>query len=172
MNDIIEKVRVYGDPVLRKKTDPVTVFDKELSELVENMVDIMFEYKGIGLAAPQVGISEKIITIDASFGESVDDIMVLINPEILHVEGEVSMEEGCLSVPGVWEEVVRPEKVTVHYTDVNGEEHKIDTDGMLARVIQHEIDHLEGILFVDRISSVKRTFLAKTLKSIAEGETV
>ena len=170
MDDTNEKVRVYGDPVLRKKAEPVTVFDEALSEFVESMVDTMFEHNGIGLAAPQVGVSERVITIDASFGESVDNIMVLINPEILHVEGEISLEEGCLSVPGVWEEVVRPEKVTVHYSDVNGEEQKINADGMLARVIQHEYDHLEGILFVDRISSVKRTILAKTLKSIAEGE--
>lgn len=168
MRDTIEKVRVYGDPVLRKKTEPVTVFDEEFVDFVDGMIDTMFENKGIGLAAPQVGVSEKIIVIDKSLGESVDDVMVLINPEIYDSEGEATIEEGCLSVPGVYEDVVRPEKIAVRYRDINGVEHDIDADGMLARAIQHEADHLEGILFVDRISTVKRQLLAKTLKSITD----
>lgn len=168
MRDIIEKVRVYGDPVLRKKTEPVTVFDEEFVDFVDGMIDTMFENKGIGLAAPQVGVSEKIIVIDKSLGESVDDVMVLINPDIYDSEGEATIEEGCLSVPGVYEDVVRPEKIAVRYRDINGVEHDIDADGMLARAIQHEADHLEGILFVDRISTVKRQLLAKTLKSITD----
>ena len=168
MRDTIEKVRVYGDPVLRKKTEPVTVFDEELTDFVDSMIDTMFENKGIGLAAPQVGVSEKIIVIDKSLGESVDDVMILINPEIYDSEGEATIEEGCLSVPGVYEDVVRPEKIAVRYRDINGVEHDIDADMMLARAIQHEADHLEGILFVDRISTVKRQLLAKTLKSITE----
>jgi len=168
MSDTIEKVRIYGDPVLRKKTDPVTVFDEKLADFVDGMIDTMFENKGIGLAAPQVGVSEKIFVVDKSLGESVDDVMVLTNPEIYDSEGEVTIEEGCLSVPGVYEEVVRPEKIAVRYRDINGGDHDIEADGMLARAIQHEADHLEGILFVDRISTVKRQLLAKTLKSITE----
>lgn len=168
MKDTIEKVRVYGDPVLREKTEPVTVFDEKLDEFTDNMIDTMFENKGVGLAAPQVGVSKKIIVIDLSFGEAVDSVMILINPEVFDSEGEVSMEEGCLSVPGVYEELVRPEKIRVRYRDVDGEEHETCAEGMLARAIQHEVDHLVGILFVDRISTVKRSLLAKTLKSIAE----
>ena len=168
MRDTIEKVRVYGDPVLRKKTGPVTVFDEKLADFVDGMIDTMFENKGIGLAAPQVGVSEKIVVVDKSLGESVDDVMILINPEIYDSEGEATIEEGCLSVPGVYEDVVRPEKIAVRYRDTNGGEHDTEADGMLARAIQHEADHLEGILFVDRISTVKRQLLAKTLKSITE----
>ena len=168
MKDTIAKIRVYGDPVLRKKTDPVSVFDDELAEFADGMVDTMLENKGIGLAAPQVGISKKIIVIDLSFGEAVDSVMILINPEISDSEGEVTIEEGCLSIPGVYEEVVRPEKIRVHYRDIDGEKHETNADGMLARVIQHEVDHLEGILFVDRISTVKKQLMAKTLKLIAE----
>ncbi|MCE5252528.1 peptide deformylase [bacterium] len=168
MSDGNDKVRIYGDPVLRKSTEPVTVFDSDLRDFVEHMADMMFGNNGVGLAAPQVGVSRKVIVIDLSFGEKVDDYLALINPEIVGKEGECTMEEGCLSVPGIWEEVVRPEKIRVRFLDADGAEHLVDADGLLARVIQHEADHLEGILFVDRISTVKRTLLSKTLKTMAE----
>ena len=128
----------------------------------------MYVDKGIGLAAPQVGISKKIIVIDRSFGEKVDDIMVLINPEIVDREGSCSIEEGCLSVPGIYEDVVRPENIRVSYQDIDGNEYEMDAESMLARVIQHESDHLDGILFVDRLSTVKRTLHAKTLRAMAK----
>jgi len=162
------KVRIYGDHVLRKSTDIVTEFDTNTSDFVNNMIETMYEGNGIGLAAPQVGISKKIIVIDSSFSESTDSAMHLINPEILETEGECLLEEGCLSIPGVYEEIVRPEKIRVKYFDINGNEQNTDADGLLSRVIQHEMDHLDGILFVDRLSTVKRNLLAKTLRSMAK----
>ena len=161
------KVRIYGDPILRKSTDIVTQFDKNTSDLVNNMIETMYEGNGIGLAAPQVGISEKIVVIDTSFGENIDSAIQLINPEIVEIEGECVLEEGCLSIPGIYEEVIRPEKIWVKYFDINGNEQNRDTDGLLARVIQHEMDHLDGILFVDRLSTVKRNLLANTLRAMA-----
>ena len=161
------KVRIYGDPVLRKNTDIVIQFDKNTSDFVNNMIETMYEGNGIGLAAPQVGILEKIVVIDTSFGETTDSAIQLINPEIVETEGECILEEGCLSIPGVYEEVVRPEKIWVKYFDINGNEQNTDADGLLARVIQHELDHLDGVLFVDRLSTVKRNLLAKTLRAMA-----
>ena len=168
MTDDFDRVRIYGDPVLRKSTEAVTDFNSELRDFVEHMADTMFKNNGIGLSAPQVGVTRKIIVIDLSFGEKVDDYLALINPEIFEQEGECAIEEGCLSVPGIYEEVVRPEKIRVRYLDAVGTEHEVGADGLLARIIQHEVDHLEGILFVDRISTVKRSLLAKTLKTMAE----
>ena len=165
---MVYKVRVYGDPALRENTEVVTDFDENLRDLVDNMIETMFEDNGVGLAAPQIGISKKIAVIDLSFGEEIGNVMTLINPEILETEGKCSIEEGCLSVPGIYEGVLRPENVRVRYQDINGNELEKDIDGLLSRVIQHESDHLEGVLFVDRLSAVKRNLLAKTLRSLAE----
>jgi len=162
------KVRIYGDPVLRKSTDIITEFDTNTSDFVNNMIKTMYVGNGIGLAAPQVGISKKIVAIDSSFGENTDSAIQLINPEIVETEGECILEEGCLSIPGVYEEVVRPEKIWFKYFDIDGNEQNMDADGLLSRVIQHELDHLDGILFVDRLSTVKRNLLAKTLRSMAK----
>ena len=132
------------------------------------MIDTMYMDNGIGLAAPQVGISKKIIVVDPTFGDDENSLRDMINPEIIETEKECELEEGCLSIPGVFEMVTRPEKITVKYHDVDGEEHRLEADGLLARVIQHEIDHLEGILFIDRLSTVKRNLLSKTLREIEE----
>lgn len=164
------KVYHYGSPVLKKRTEPVTVFDAALAEFIDRMVDTLYDENGLGLAAPQVGESRSVVVIDLSFGEEVDNILVLVNPEIVSSEGECAMEEGCLSIPGVWEEVTRAERVTVRFRDPAGKEFEIEADGLLARVIQHEVDHLNGVLFVDRLGAVKRTLLARTLREIAEGE--
>ena len=165
---MVYKVRIYGDPALREDTEVVTEFDKNLRDLVDNMIETMYEDNGIGLAAPQIGISKKIAVIDLSFGEEIGNVMTLINPEILEKEGKCSIEEGCLSVPRIYEEILRPESVRVRYQDIDGNELERDEDGLLARIIQHESDHLEGVLFVDRLSAVKRNLLAKTLRSLAE----
>ncbi len=162
------KIRIYGDPVLRKGTVPVSGFDQNLHDIVKNMIDTMYNDNGIGLSAPQIGISDKIIVVDRSFGERVDDVITLINPEIFETEGECALEEGCLSVPGVYEELVRPEKIMIRFQDIEGNVHETDADGMMARVVQHESDHLDGILFVDRLSAVKRKLLAKTLRLLKE----
>jgi len=168
MENTKKKVRLFGDPVLKKQCEEVTEFDDNLKELVDVMADALYEENGIGLAAPQVGVTKRVIIIDMSFGEEVDNILTVINPEILSSEGECSYEEGCLSVPGIYEEVLRPEKVTLRFQDVQGNVHEIEADSTLARVVQHEYDHLNGILFIDRLSSVKRNFLAKRLREIAE----
>ena len=164
---MVHEVRIYGDPVLREVTEVVTEFDKALCDLVDNMIETMYEDNGIGLAAPQVGISKKIAVIDLSFGEEIGNIMTLINPEILNTGGSCSLEEGCLSVPGIFEEILRPDSIRVKYRDIKGNKVEKDVDGLLARIIQHESDHLEGVLFVDRLSTVKRNLLAKTLHSLA-----
>jgi peptide deformylase len=164
------KMRHYGSPVLRRKAEPVTVFDDALLDFIEGMIDTLYEQNGVGLAAPQVGVSKRVVIIDISFGEEENEIIALVNPEILSSEGECAMEEGCLSIPKVWEEVTRPERIRVRYQDAEGNVHEDDAEGMLARVVQHEVDHLEGILFVDRLGTVKKTFLARALRDIAERE--
>jgi peptide deformylase len=168
MAERIEKIYRYGSPVLRQKAEPVTSFDGELRAFVERMAETLYAENGLGLAAPQVGVPRRLAVVDLSFGEEVDSILSMVNPEILESEGECTMEEGCLSIPGVFEEVVRPKRIRVRYLDLNGEAVETDADGFLARVMQHEIDHLEGVLFVDRIGAAKRALLAKTLREIAE----
>lgn len=165
---MILNVHTYGDPVLRKNAETVTEFDDGLRTFVDDMVDTMFSDNGVGLAAPQVGDSRKIVVIDKSFGERSDDVIALINPEILEERGEVIAEEGCLSVPGIYEDVPRSEYVRVRYQDIDGTQIELEAEGFFARVIQHEKDHLDGVLFVDRLSTVKRTLLAKTLRTMAE----
>jgi len=167
MIEAIDRIRIYGDPALREQAEPVEDFDADLGEFAGRMVEAMFDNFGIGLAAPQVGVSKRLIVIDKSFGEGEDDYLVLVNPEVLETEGETTMQEGCLSVPGVYEDLVRPERIRVRCRDVDGAMREIDADGLLARVIQHEIDHLNGVLFVDRLSTVKRQLLAKTLEEMA-----
>jgi peptide deformylase len=161
-------LRHFGDPVLRKPTEPVTVFDLELRAFVDRMIETLYEENGLGLAAPQMGDLRKIVIIDLSFGEEVENTLTLVNPEIVSREGECIMEEGCLSIPGIFEDVARPEKIRIKYQDVDGTVYETDADGLLARVIQHEADHLEGILFVDHLSPLTRKLLAKALREIAE----
>jgi peptide deformylase len=162
------KVRRFGDPVLRKKTAAVAEFDSELKEFIDFMIDTLYEENGLGLAAPQVGDLRKIVIIDLSFGEEVENTLTLINPEVISAEGECVMEEGCLSIPKIYEDVTRPEKVRIRYRNPEGDVREIDADGLVARIIQHEMDHLEGILFIDRLSTVKKMLLAKALREIAE----
>ena len=169
MTDNVEKVRIYGDPVLRKRAEEIITFDNSLRELADRMVEILYREKnGVGLAGLQVGVSRRISVIDLSFGEEVDNILTLINPEILETGGEDIMEEGCLSVPGIYEDVVRAAKILARYQDLDGKEHEIEAEGFLARVIQHETDHLDGILFVDRLSPLKRRLLSKKLRTLAK----
>ena len=153
------KIRLIGDPVLREKTDIVTHFNDKLKTIVEQMVEFMHIEDGIGLAAPQVGLRDRIIVVDISPIEEEETPRAFINPQILWAEGESVVEEGCLSIPGVREDVKRPERIKLSYQDVDGKHHEEEYDGWLARVLQHEIDHLNGILFVDLISPVKRQLL-------------
>ena len=149
----------YPDPRLRLRADPVAEVDDETRTLVADMLETMYAAPGIGLAATQVNVHKRILVLDIS--EKRDEPYCLINPEILSKEGEVNYEEGCLSVPGVFEAVSRSERISVRALDENGEMQEIDAEGLLAICIQHEADHLEGKLFVDFLSRLKRDRLRK-----------
>ncbi|HGY57194.1 MAG TPA: peptide deformylase [Caldithrix abyssi] len=153
------KIRLIGDPVLREKTKQVTNFDGQLQKTVAQMIDFMHQEDGIGLAAPQVGLRNSILVVDISPIEEEEKPRAFINPKIISAEGESVVEEGCLSIPGVREDVTRPERIRLAYQDLDGRRIEEDYDGWLARVLQHELDHLNGILFVDLISPVKRQLL-------------
>ncbi len=159
-------ISVVGDDILRKKSEIVTDFDEKLNKFVDDMIDTMIAYDGIGLAANQVGVDKRIFVIYYKLIDKTKDFLVLINPELTAFEGKYEYEEGCLSVPGIFENVIRPEKVEVKFQDIDGNEHKIEADGLLARVIQHENDHLDGILFIDRIPKTRLKLLQPQLKKI------
>ncbi|WP_427338546.1 peptide deformylase [Caloranaerobacter sp. DY30410] len=142
----IRQLRYIGDPILRKKSREVTKIDDRIKILLDDMLETMYKNEGVGLAAPQVGILKRVVVIDIGKGP-----IKLINPEIISMEGEVIDVEGCLSVPGESGEVKRPSKVKVKYLDENGKELVIEGTGLLARALCHEIDHLNGILFVDKV---------------------
>lgn len=144
-------IRVLGDPILREDTKPVVEVTDELRALARNMFETMYIAKGIGLAAPQVGRTERLAVVDVD-----DNPLVIINPEIVHVEGKDKGEEGCLSIPDVYGDVERPARVHVRATGLDGEELEIEADGLFARCLQHEIDHLHGKLFIDYLSVLKR----------------
>ena len=144
-------IRVLGDPILREDTKPVDEITDDLRLLARNMFETMYLAKGIGLAAPQVGRTERMAVVDVE-----DNPLVIINPEILAAEGKAKGEEGCLSIPDVYGDVERPAKVRVRATDLDGKSFEIEADGLFARCLQHEIDHLHGKLFVDYLSVLRR----------------
>jgi len=153
----------YPDPRLRKVAQPVTVFDGRLRQLVADMGETMYAAPGIGLAATQVDVHERIIVIDVS--ENKDHLRVFINPEIVWASEETALcEEGCLSVPGIYDEVRRPTRVRVRFQDTDGRSHEIDCEGMLAVCIQHEMDHLTGKVFVDYLSPLKQDRIKTKMK--------
>ena len=155
----------FGDPVLETPAQPVREFGtNELRELVESMFESMYAAKGLGLAAPQIGVSQRLAVIDTSAGQDPTARLVLINPEILAREGEASSEEGCLSVPGIFDEVKRAAKVRVRAQDRNGGTFERDFEDILAVCVQHEMDHLDGRLFVDYLSDLKRERIRKKLE--------
>ncbi len=151
----------FPDPRLRNKAKPVERVDDAIRQLVDDMFETMYEAPGIGLAAVQVNVAKRVVTIDIS--EEQDDPRVFINPEILAAEGEEESKEGCLSVPGYFDLVKRAEKVRVAALDRDGQPFELETDGLLAVCIQHEIDHLDGKLFVDYLSGLKRQKVRKKL---------
>ncbi len=163
----IRRIVIYGAPVLRQKAAPISEVDDSVRTLAEDMIETMFAAEGIGLAAPQVGESVALCVVNMGLIVDQAEPKAFVNPEILSSDGSVSMEEGCLSIPDIREDVTRPERIVVRYTDLGGVTREEACDGMLARVLQHEIDHLNGVLFIDRISPVKRKLLAKRLKKLA-----
>jgi peptide deformylase len=157
--------------VLSLKAKPLKGIDPSIEELIGNMFESMHNASGIGLAAPQIGVSLRLLVLDLSCMESHSDAkpMVVINPRIISVRGRNAMDEGCLSVPGVMGEVVRPSAITLHYRDEHFVEHTEEFSGMMSRALQHEIDHLDGTLFVDRMDKRDRRKIQKELDAIAEG---
>ena len=162
----IHEVVKYPDPVLAKPGAPVTVFDAKLKKLVDEMFDSMYAAQGIGLAAPQIAISQRIAVIDVSFKKNPEDKIVLINPRIIDRTGKQSEEEGCLSLPEIREKVSRAEWVRVRAQDVTGKEIEVEGDELLGRALQHEIDHLDGILFIDHLSRLKRDLVLRKIKKL------
>lgn len=161
-------IRLYGDPVLRRKAEPIEVIDAEIRTLAADMIETMYEADGVGLAAPQVGLPLRILVADAERADEEKAARVFINPEILEKGGEWKFEEGCLSIPGIRADVVRPERIVVRYLDLDGAEHVEEMNEMWARVLQHEIDHLDGKLFIDYLSQIKKTLIKKTLRELEE----
>ncbi|OEU74442.1 MAG: peptide deformylase [Desulfuromonadales bacterium C00003093] len=167
----LRKILHYPEPLLKKKSAPVTEFNDELRQLAADLAETMYDAPGVGLAAPQVGVLKRLVVIDCSGSEEPNDLLVAVNPEIVDTEGDSLKEEGCLSVPGFWANVKRAEKATMRYQDVEGNTHERTADGLLGICMQHETDHLEGILFVDRLSPLKRSlFRKKYMKRMKERE--
>ena len=156
----------YGDPVLETPAKPVTEFDDKLKKLVEDMFESMYEAHGVGLAAPQIGISKRIAVIDVTFKEDPDAKLVLINPEIIKVEGRHTQQEGCLSIPEFRENVTRPKIVTVRAQDISGEWYEKTGEDLLARAFLHETDHLNGKLYISHISALKRDLMKRKIKKL------
>ncbi|MBI3591973.1 MAG: peptide deformylase [Nitrospirae bacterium] len=155
------EIKKYPDDVLKKKALPVEKFDSDLQRLIDDMIETMYAAPGVGLAAPQVGVSKRLLVIDISTKDESRPLIVLVNPEVVEADGFVDSEEGCLSVPEYTAVIKRAEKVIVKGLDREGKPMEIEGTGLLARALQHEIDHLDGVLFVDRLSTIKREFFKK-----------
>ncbi len=163
------KIYEYPHPVLKKKAEPVKEVNAEIRKLLDDMLETMYDAPGVGLAAPQVGVSKRVIVIDISHDEDARTPIYMVNPEIIWKSDEISVcEEGCLSVPKQYAEVERPASVTVRYLDRLGMMQEFQADDFLATAVQHEIDHLDGILYVDRLSRLKKNMLLKKLKKYQE----
>ena len=156
----------FGDPVLEKPAEQVTVFDEELRKLTEDMFESMYAARGVGLAAPQIGISRRIAVVDITFKEDPDAKLVLINPEIIHKQGRHSQSEGCLSIPDFRENVSRPKKVTIRAQDVHGKLYEKTGEDLLARAFLHETDHLNGKLYISHISALKRDLMKRKIRKM------
>lgn len=166
----VRPVRLYGDPVLRQKALPVAGVDDTVRELVADMRETMAAYHGVGLAGNQVGVLQRVLVVDVPVDAHTRVRLALINPELDQRTGSETGEEGCLSIPGLYEEVKRAERVRVRALDEHGQPVEFVAEGYLARALQHEVDHLDGVLFVDRLSMLKRRFLRPKLEAIARGE--
>ncbi len=164
----------FPDPVLRKKCEEVKRVDAQIQKLLDDMADTMYDAPGVGLAAPQVGITKRVIVVDVSLKSEDEDelledrshLIKLVNPEIIYSEGEELGEEGCLSIPGFTSDVRRSAVVGVSALNDQGDKTELEAEGLLARVIQHEIDHLDGVLFIDRLSRLKRELLKRKIEKV------
>ncbi len=162
---MVRPILRYGDQVLHRRADPVAAITPEIGPLIDDMVETLHDAKGIGLAAPQIGVSQRIFVIDLSVGRVPSELIVLINPEFIQRDGLQLVEEGCLSVPGIHATVARPAAVTIRGVDRHGTPRTIEGQGLLARAVQHEMDHLNGILFLDRLRPVQRFLLTRRARA-------
>lgn len=161
----LREIRIMGDPVLRQKAEPLPAITEETRQLIRDMFETMYQAEGVGLAAPQVGVSQRVIVVDAR--EQEVKPFGLVNPVILEFGDDVERgEEGCLSIPGLKDIVERPAMVVVEGLDGDGNPLRLEADGLLARVLQHEVDHLDGVLFIDRVSPLKRKMLLKRWQKV------
>jgi peptide deformylase len=158
----------FGNPVLEKPSEKVTVFDEELKKLIEDMFESMYAARGVGLAAPQIGIARRIAVVDVTFKEDPEAKLVLINPEIIHKEGRHAQSEGCLSIPDFRENVSRAKVVTIRAQDADGKVFEKTGDDLLARAFQHETDHLNGKLYISHISALKRDLIKRKIRKLAK----
>ncbi len=160
-------IRIYPDPILRIRCREVEAFDADLKRLAEDMVETMHAAPGIGLAAPQVGSDRRLAVVDLSVGKEPDQVIVLVNPQIAGREGSWVEEEGCLSIPELTDKVERPERVEVRARDLGGQPFEVAAEGWLARAICHELDHLDGVLFVDHLSGLRRERARRALRRLS-----
>jgi len=163
---MIREIVLYPDPILQRPTEKVTEFDEELRTLAADMFESMYKAIGIGLAAPQIGVGKRMTVIDLSNQKDAKDKIVLVNPEIIHKEGKQVEEEGCLSLPEIRDKVSRAAKVKVKAQDLEGKWFEIEGEELLARAFQHEIDHLDGILFPWRMSALKRDLILRKIRKL------
>jgi len=167
---MIKTILTYPDPELKKKSAPVAVINEKTRELAADMAETMYDAPGVGLAAPQIGIHQRIIVIDVAGKDEPPELITAINPVIIHAEGETFEEEGCLSVPKYAANVRRHAKIVVKGLDIDGEEVTWKAEGLLAIAFQHEIDHLDGILFIDHISQLKRDIFRRKYRRSLDQE--
>ncbi|HAY48282.1 MULTISPECIES: peptide deformylase [Thalassospira] len=163
----LREILIVPDPRLKKECEPVTEVNDEIRDLLDDMLETMYAAPGIGLAAPQIGVMKRVVVMDVSDDKDKPEPMKLINPEIIWESEDTSVyQEGCLSIPEQYADVERPAEVGVRYLDENGKEHEIEADGLLATCIQHEIDHLDGVLFTDYLSALKRNMMIKKVQKL------
>ncbi len=165
---MILPIRKYGDDVLRHPAEPVAEIDAPLQKLIDDMIDTMYAAPGVGLAANQVGVSKRLMVIDLSVGKRAGECYVFINPEIVESQGEITEEEGCLSIPDFVEIITRPERVRLRFLDRNGEQREMWGEGLMARAMCHEIDHLDGTLFVDYLRGFKKDRILKKIAKLSK----
>lgn len=163
---MVREILIWPDPILKQKAKPVAQVDDKVRALVKDMFETMYSAEGVGLAAPQVGVLQRIIVLDTSPRQEDAKPLAMINPEIIGMEGRTTYTEGCLSIPGEAEDVDRAARVTVRYLDVDGQEQTLACDALLAIAVQHEVDHLDGIVYVDHVSTLKREIIRKRMKRL------
>jgi len=162
------RIVTYGDPVLREVSEAVEIINQQVKDLVSDLVDTLKKAKGLGLSAVQIGVLQRVFIVDLSAVDITETLRVFINPEIVQSEGEIEMEEGCLSFPGIYQKIVRPAKVKVKALDLEGREYVLEASGLAARALLHEYDHLEGILYIERMTPLTRTLLRGRLRKLAK----